>query len=284
MRRYDRRRFLALAGGGAAALAVAAACGDDDEDGAGETPTASGASPQVGSPAATAPAVTPGGDIGAAQLRWFGQSMFLLTSPGATRVLLDPFGDIGYALPPPVDATATTITHEHPDHNNDSLAISGSRIMRGLTPDGYLDIDEAIGDVRIRTVRTFHDDTQGTQRGRNAVFVFETAGLRIAHFGDLGHQLDDAQVSALGGPVDVAMVPVGGVFTIDADGATALVQQLQPKLVFPMHYKTDRTSTPLATVDAFLQGKTVRRAGSTTLRLDKAALPAETETFVLEYE
>jgi len=79
-------------------------------------------------------------------------------------------------------------------------------------------------------------------------------------------------------------VPVGGIFTIDAAGATELVAALQPKLVFPMHYKTDRTATPLATVDPFLEGKTVERVSSTTTRLSRETLPAETTVRVLDYE
>jgi L-ascorbate metabolism protein UlaG (beta-lactamase superfamily) len=187
-------------------------------------------------------------------------------------------------MPAPLSATFTTITHEHPDHNNDALAAAGGRVLRGLTADGWEDIDEPGDDVRIKSVRTFHDDQQGAARGRNAAFVFETAGLRIAHLGDLGHQLDDAQVTALGGPVDVLMVPIGGGFTIDAAGATELVNALQPKVVFPMHYKTDKIAFPLATVDPFVEGKVVQRVGSTNMRVSKADLPAETTVFVLDYE
>jgi L-ascorbate metabolism protein UlaG (beta-lactamase superfamily) len=284
MRQLSRRDFLIVTGGGVAAAAVAAACGGDgDDDGAAPTSAAGNGSPEP-TGAAARPTVDVGEDRGAGSLRWFGQSMFLLTSPEGTRVLLDPFGQIGYTLPPPVESEAATITHEHPDHNNDALAATGAEVLRGLTSDGWADIDRAIGGVRIKSVRTYHDDQQGAARGRNAVFVFEIAGLRLAHLGDLGHQLDADQVAALGGPVDVLMVPVGGNFTIDAAGATEVVAALQPKLVFPMHYKTDKISFPLATVDAFLEGKTVERVGSTTMRLSADSLPAEQTVMVLDYE
>jgi L-ascorbate metabolism protein UlaG (beta-lactamase superfamily) len=227
--------------------------------------------------------VTTGADAGAVGLRWFGQSMFLLTSPGGTTVLLDPFNDIGYTVPPPLDSDAATITHEHPDHNNGALGGTASTVLRGLTADGWADIDQAFGDVRVFTVQSFHDAVQGTERGRNAIFVFETGGLRIVHLGDLGHALDNSQVGAFGGPVDVLMVPVGGAFTIDADSATTIVDQISPKLVYPMHYKTDAIAFPLATVDAFLEGKTVQRVGSTTTSIGADALPDETTVQVLDY-
>jgi L-ascorbate metabolism protein UlaG (beta-lactamase superfamily) len=276
MRTYSRRKFLALGTTGAAAAAVTAACGGNGEDDATPAPTATGAS------AGGSPTLATGADNAAVGLRWYGQSMFVFTSPGGATVLMDPFNDIGYTVPPPLNTGAATITHEHQDHNNDALGGS-ARLFRGLTADGWADIDETVAGIRIRTVRTYHDDQQGAQRGRNTVFVYEVAGLRLAHLGDLGHQLDDQQLAAIG-PVDVLMVPVGGNFTIDAAGATSVTAALQPRVVFPMHYKTGRITLPLDTADAFLEGKTVRRAGSTTLRLTSADLPDTLTAYVLDYE
>jgi L-ascorbate metabolism protein UlaG (beta-lactamase superfamily) len=258
--------------------ALAAACGDDNGDGDGDGTPAGDTTPASGATST----VEAGADAGAVGLQWFGQSMFLLTSPGGTTVLLDPFNDIGYTVPPPFDSDAATITHEHPDHNNDTLG-GTAEVLRGLTADGWAEIDQSFGDVRVFTVPSYHDAAQGAERGNNAIFVYETGGLRIAHLGDLGHALTDEQLGPLAGPVDVLMVPVGGAFTIDAAVATEVANQLQPKIVFPMHYKTDAVAFPLATVDAFLEGKDVQRVGSTTTRLVKAELPAQTTTMVLDY-
>jgi L-ascorbate metabolism protein UlaG (beta-lactamase superfamily) len=278
VRRYDRRQFLTL--GAAAVAALAAACSRRPSPD--KTPTAPAAGATSTAPAAgPSPLTSPGADRGAVGLRWFGQSMFLMTSPGGTKVALDPFNDIGYPMPAPLGADLTTITHEHPDHNNGPLG--GDEVVRGLTQDGWNDVDRTVGDVRVRAVRSYHDDAQGARFGRNAIFVFETGGVRIVHLGDLGHRLDDSHVRQLGGPVDVLMVPVGGVFTIDAAGATDAVARLQPRLVFPMHYKTPALRTALNTVDEFLRGKTVRRTGTTTARIARDALPAETTVMVLDY-
>ncbi len=268
MRRIDRRTFMAIGSGAVAALVAACSGGSSKAP----TPETSSAPP---SPDA-------GADNGAIGLRWFGQSMFLMTSPGRTTLALDPFHDIGYTLPPPLDADLTTITHEHTDHNNGDLG--GSNVVHGLTSDGWNDVDQAIGDVRVHSIRSYHDDTQGSQRGRNTIFVYETGGLRIVHLGDLGHQLDDGHVAQIGGPVDVLMVPVGGFYTIDAAGATEVVARLSPKVVFPMHYKTAKVNLQFQTADAFLQGKTVQRTGTTTTRIASDALPASTTVMVLDYE
>lgn len=205
-------------------------------------------------------------------LTWFGQSCFLLETAEGTRVLLDPFNKgTGYELPANLRADVVTISHEHPDHNNAALTTSPALVLRGLTADkkGWRKIDKKVRDVAIRTVGVYHDDKQGSERGLDAVFIFEVAGLRIAHLGDLGHMLDDEQLSAIGS-VDVLLVPVGGTFTIDAEKATRLVDQLRPRLVIvPMHYRTAvSTATQLAPVDDFLAGKTnVRRLTGNVLPL-----------------
>jgi L-ascorbate metabolism protein UlaG (beta-lactamase superfamily) len=282
MKNLTRRQFLTVTAGGIAATYVAAACGGDDDDDA--SPTAAATTAATGAAGSTPlPTVTAGSDNGAVGLRWFGQAMFLLTSPGGTTVLVDPFVDIGYTVPPPLNTTAATISHEHPDHSNDPLAGASATVLRGLTTDGFADIDETFGDVRVRTVSTYHDDTQGSQRGNNAVFVYEIAGLIFAHLGDLGHQLDDAQASEIGS-VDVLMLPVGGTFTLDGAGATQVTDRLAPKMVFPMHYKTARGGQPLADASAFLAGKTVEQTGTTDIRIAQDTLPADLTAYVLNYE
>lgn len=243
-----------------------AACGGDSDGGA--TPPADG-------PTATAEATaTEAAPAGAVELTWWGQSMFVLRSPGRTAVLLDPYGDIGYRLPDPeeLDVDAVTVSHEHFDHNNVALG-GGATVLRGLTVDGYAEVNEEIGDVRIHAVPSYHDDEEGAQRGRNAIFVLETGGLRVVHLGDLGHTLSEEQI-ALIGEVDVLLVPTGGFFTIDAGTATEVVTQLAPRVVVPMHFGTTAVAIPqLAPVDVFLEGKEFERFGS-TVELVPGELPA----------
>jgi L-ascorbate metabolism protein UlaG (beta-lactamase superfamily) len=282
MRNISRRQFFVVSAGGIAA-AYTAACGGDDDDDGGDATTQAPSQPASTPEAAASPTVSAGTDNGAVGLQCFGQAMFVVTSPGGTTLLLDPFNDIGYTVPPPLDTDLAAITHEHPDHNNDSLGGTTARLLRGLTSDGWADFDETVGDIRIRSVRTFHDDTQGSQRGRNTVFAFEAAGIRFAHLGDVGHVLDDAQLAEIGA-VDVLMVPVGGGFTIDGAGATEVTTQLAPKMVFPMHYQTERAGQALQNADAFLAGKTVERVGDTTIRIASDTIPADLTAYVLDYE
>jgi L-ascorbate metabolism protein UlaG (beta-lactamase superfamily) len=231
----------------------------------------------------------------ATKLTWYGQACFLLESKAGARVVMDPIpAGIGYTPPASLAADVTTVSHEHGDHNNVALVQGQPKILRGLTEDkkDWNKVDEKVKDVAIKAVGVYHDEEKGQKRGLNTVFVFEVDGLRVAHLGDLGHILDARQVAAIG-TVDVALVPVGGFYTIDAAQATKVLAQLKPRLiVIPMHYKTDvLTIKELAPVDAFLAGKKkVRRETTNTLTLaaaqdaKKTAKPGAPEIVVLNYK
>jgi L-ascorbate metabolism protein UlaG (beta-lactamase superfamily) len=224
-----------------------------------------------------------------AYLTWYGQSCFLLESATGTRVVMDPIpGNIGYLPPADLRADAVTVSHEHQDHNNVALVRGKPRILRGLTPDkkGWMKIDEKVKDISIRSVGVYHDDKKGAEIGLDTVFIFEVGGVRIAHLGDLGHTLTDQQISDIGS-VDVVLVPVGGMWTVDAHKATQVIDQIRPRLVtIPMHYRTDvLTIKELATVDGFLAGRSnVRHETGTRLAITGLRSRQSAETVVLRYQ
>jgi L-ascorbate metabolism protein UlaG (beta-lactamase superfamily) len=224
-----------------------------------------------------------------AYLTWFGQSCFLLESTTGTRVVMDPIpANIGYLPPAGLRADAVTVSHEHPDHNNLALVHGKPKILRGLTPDkkGWMKIDEKVKDITIRSVGVYHDSKQGAEIGLNTVFVFEVAGVRIAHLGDLGHTLTDQQISAIGS-IDVVLVPVGGKWTIDARKATQVVDEIRPRLAaIPMHFHTDPlTIKDLDKVDGFLSGRSnVRRETKLRFPITGFRSRSSAETVVLRYQ
>jgi L-ascorbate metabolism protein UlaG (beta-lactamase superfamily) len=170
-------------------------------------------------------------------ITWLGHSTFVLNTSSGLKALLDPTNPGAYN-PAPVDGLdVVTITHEHPDHNYIQMATGNPLIIRGLAQNDFAHVDQTIKGVRIRTVPAYHDSEQGARRGKNALFVFEMPGLRIVHLGDLGHKLDAQQVSAIG-LVDILMTPVAGGPTIDPKTAVEVINQLQARVIIPMHYAT----------------------------------------------
>lgn len=176
-------------------------------------------------------------------LRWYGQSFFVLETPTGKRVAFDP-----HAIPqfgrPVVEADIILCSHRHDDHTQTGAIENhrAARVFHGLKeprpgrPPDWNPVDQRVGKVRVRTVPTYHDNEDGLRRGKNAVWVVEAEGLTVCHLGDLGHDLTPAQVNAIG-QVDVLLVPVGGVYTLNGEGAKRVVGQLKPRrFVVPMHY------------------------------------------------
>lgn len=217
------------------------------------------------------------------KITYRGHATFVLES-GHKIILIDPFDEhVGYPMDG-VRAGAVLVSHEHGDHNNVALAEGRPRIIRGLVEGKWRTLREKVDGVTISSVPTYHDDSKGTQRGRNTVFILDGEGLRVVHLGDLGHPLDDEAAKTIGRP-DVLMVPVGGHFTIDAARAHAAVARLRPGIVIPMHYKTEvNAGWPIQTIDPFLDAaRSVKRVGS-TVSVEKATVPRETEVWVMSWQ
>lgn len=214
-----------------------------------------------------------------ARLRWLGHSCFHLTSPDGVEVLIDPFDlKVGYPAPelPPVDLVL--ITHEHSDHSNAALAPGTPKVVRGLTPTGWRPGTEGVRDVHVTMVGgAYHDEMQGTQRGRTALIVIRVAGVRLLHLGDLGHALSAELIATLRDP-DVLCVPVGGHYTIDGPAARRVAESLQPRITIPMHYKTPRLPPdhPIASLEdsGFLTGATVQMRDAAELALEPERVPS----------
>jgi L-ascorbate metabolism protein UlaG (beta-lactamase superfamily) len=179
---------------------------------------------------------------------WLGHSCFLLEGKDGISLLIDPFheDEVGYGLPP-VRADIVLISHDHLDHNN---ALAAGRDAKVISSPGKYNCRE----VDILGIESCHDAEDGLLRGANTIFCFALDGIRVCHLGDLGRALNRDHVKAIGA-VDLLFLPVGGRYTIDAAGANEVMEQLNPTVAVPMHYKTRALSFDLDPVDGFLRGK-----------------------------
>jgi len=182
---------------------------------------------------------------------WYGQSCFQISSSQGKNnhvsIIIDPLGgDIGLKLPRKLEADIVLISHDHFDHNN-IKAVSGSPlVIKG--PGEY----DARG-VFIQGISGYHDNSQGAERGNVTIYIIEAEGLRICHLGDLGQkELSSDQLEKIG-EVDILMIPVGGVYTIDADEAIKIMAQVEPKITIPMHYQIPKLKIKLGGIDKFLK-------------------------------
>jgi len=227
-----------------------------------------------------------GGSAGgkAVTIKWFGHACFLVTTSSGTRILIDPVVFKGYRIPAGITADVVTVSHEHPDHNSVDAVSGDPIVLRGCDKRNrnVTKIDKTIRDVRIYTVPSYHDPGG---HGMNAVFVFEFDGIRLVHLGDIGTVLNDDQAEAIG-PVDVLMIPVGGLHTIGIAKAGGIVEQLAvTSAVLPMHYKTEAFDSLPYSVDSYIKGKrNIKKIDGNTFVLNLSAAPPEREYVVLDYK
>jgi len=209
-------------------------------------------------------------------VRFWGRGLVTIETYWDLRIAVDPYAlRIGYD-DPQIEADLVLVTHEHFDHNNVGLIGGAPRVLRGLDDAGDVVALDVVLDrmpdsptvalfdasepvtrsdhaVRVRSIGAFHDAEDGSQRGRTAMFLIEVDGVRILHCGDLGQPaLSRAQLRAIGS-VDVLLLPVGGVYTIDGPQAARITAQVQPRIVIPIHYRTEAQSLKLGGAEAFLE-------------------------------
>ena len=171
----------------------------------------------------------------AVRIRFLGHASFALQTPGGMLAVTDYTGFTGNPLVVP---DVVTMNNAHDTHFTDTPDAAIAHVLRGWGRFGFpAVVDLEVGDLRVRNVTTDLRGPfgEGSRKDGNSIFIFEAAGLCIAHLGHL-HQIPSAAQYASIGRVDVLMVPVDGGFTLDLDSLVGVVRRLRPRLVLPMHW------------------------------------------------
>ena len=218
------------------------------------------------------------------QITWLGHACFKIQAKNngeGITIITDPFDNsIGLKIAKQ-SADIVTISHQHYDHNNLGAIklIRSSKNEQGAflieTPGEY-----EIKGVFIQGIPSFHDKKQGADRGINTIYRFEIEGISLAHLGDLGHILNDEQLEKLQG-IDIVFIPVGGKYTIDGKEAAEVIQQIEPRIVIPMHYKVPELKLDIDKVDNFLKEIGIKEEKLDKLKIVKKDLPQDKMRVIL---
>lgn len=212
------------------------------------------------------------------ELSWLGHSCFRLRGRDVT-IVTDPYAGDDWQYPTlSLTANLVTVSNQHPHHSAVAGIGGKPRVIRG--PGEY-----ELGGALIMGVRTarLSQPVEGASV-RNTAYVIQLEELSICHLGDLGRPLTSEQLTLIKDS-DVVLVPVGGHCTISASEAAAVVAQIEPKLIVPMHYATDETRGHLELdgVERFC-----REMGATEvkpqarLNVSASSLPGEPTVVLLE--
>ena len=210
-------------------------------------------------------------------IQHIGHAEFLLTAESGFRIVTDPYdASTGYPVQK-VEADGVLVSHHHHDHDAVENVAGHPQII------DYAGLHTFAPGRQVTGILADHDGEGGVQRGKTLLFLLETEDLRIAHLGDLGCLLDADQLDALG-RVDVLMIPVGGFFTIDPAAAMEVIEQIDPRIIIPMHYKTEYNADwPIGPVEAFtsLFDPAQVRTGGEALRVTRGDLECHPRVVVL---
>lgn len=209
------------------------------------------------------------------RIKWIGHACFLITSEGGAKIITDPYMRSPYIKYEEIreKADIVLISHDHDDHNNPAAVMGKPQIVKETG-------EREVKGIKIKGIPSFHDTEGGRLRGKNIIFCFEVDGMRICHLGDLGHTLSPETVKEIG-DVDILLIPVGGTFTIGPEEAEEVVKALKPKIIIPMHYKTEYCLYPLKDVSEFTKGKEAREGGK-EIEIKKEDLPEKPTIIVMK--
>ena len=166
-------------------------------------------------------------------ITFLGHASFLIETPNRVRAVTDFSGVFAPDQPPDL----VTMNHAHSSHftmhPDPRIGTVLHGWQEGPKPPDY---DVVLRELRVTNLPTnIRDWGGGTEINGNSIFIFESAGLCIAHLGHLHHLLEPADLDALG-RIDVVMIGVDGSFTIGQTDAKAVIEQIHPRIVLPMHY------------------------------------------------
>lgn len=167
------------------------------------------------------------------KITYYGHSCFKIESADYS-IVLDPYHDIGLGKLR-LSADYVFCSHNHFDHNN-ALAVDDSDIV--------------VNCDRFKFIYSYHDKDRGEKRGENNVLLFSPDGIKCGFMGDIGEYDSAYVISKLKG-VDILMIPVGGVYTINAVEAKRYVDAIKPRIIIPMHYKLEGSTVEVDGVEKF---------------------------------
>jgi len=215
------------------------------------------------------------------KIKYYGHAAFLITSDQGYKIIIDPYepgafgGQLSYGKIKD-QADIVLISHDHADHNYTKDLPGKPQIIKGSGP-------KTAKEISIKGIATYHDPSKGNERGTNTIFTLRVDHIQLCHLGDLGHLLSEKELAEIG-PVDILLIPIGGFFTIDSKEATNVAEQIKPRILIPMHFKTEKCGFPIAPVEDFLKGKSnTKRSKTSEITFDQSTLPQHMEIVVLEH-
>lgn len=208
-------------------------------------------------------------------ISWLGHSFFKIETKNKV-IAIDPYNEESLGLKPPrFKADILLISHNHKDHNNKKAILGEPFILEEL---GEIETDG----IFIEGILSYHDDANGKYRGLNTIFIIYSEEMKLCFLGDLGEKKLKEESLQKVSNADILFIPIGGNYTIDGEEAISLINQIEPKIIIPMHYKIEGLKLKLDSEDKFLKAFSKKPEVLDKLVIRKTQLPQETKIILLK--
>ena len=216
------------------------------------------------------------------RVRWYGHACFRLEG-GGVSIVTDPYTPELAGLAPVTEPADIVLMSSVLDeaHGNGAMIAGSPRVLNALDAVEH-PVDVGHGIV-VEAVAAMEGVDRPDDPKANALYRFELEGIAVCHMGDVGRRLTEAQLAPLRGRVDVLFALAGGGLTIDLDDLDDAIDEIGPRIVIPMHYRTPSLRYDVGPVEDFLAHRAGDHVvlGGNTVEIDAGALPDELTVQVL---
>ncbi|GAA0087144.1 MBL fold metallo-hydrolase [Clostridium sp. CTA-7] len=164
------------------------------------------------------------------EIKWIGNTSFLIKNSLGKRILLDPMQIYPYIEKYDLKPDIITFSHTHTNEIINKYIDKNCTVINSSC-------SFSNSFINLEGFKTFKDNMNGFKRGENIIYYLNIDNFKICHLGSLGHKLDDELINKLS-EVDFLFIPIGGHFCLDGYSAAKLALTLKPKYIIPMCFKT----------------------------------------------
>jgi L-ascorbate metabolism protein UlaG (beta-lactamase superfamily) len=219
------------------------------------------------------------------KITWQGHACFYIESSAGLRIVTDPYTPsiAGLAqLTKPADIVV--MSSDNDTYHSDGTGVPGNPVIVNALAVAREGGSREVKGVTIRAIEAMESLIHKTNPDNNALYCFDVDGVRVGHMGDVGNPLSPAQMNFFRS-VDVLLALTGGPPTIELDDLDAVIREVQPKIVIPMHYRIPALNLKIFGVEAFTDrypADQVETRDSASLDVTPHTLPATMRIVVLQ--
>ena len=204
-------------------------------------------------------------------ISWYGEACFLLESGGVRILIEPPQKESGINSP---RLKSDILIYSRPKE----ARLTSFEAAKSQSNNNEAFVIDSPGEYEIKGINVL-----GIADEENILYNIEIDGIKIAHLGFLGKDLDNGKMALINDP-DIVLVPVGNGTVLDAEKAMKLINKIEPLVAIPMLYDIKGLKIKRAPLSVFLKESEAKESSQPKLTIKKKDLiEEETKIVILEH-